>query len=264
VSADAANAAAEAVAAGAAAAPAAATEREKLLELKGVDTHYGPIQVLRNVDMVVYPGEMVCLLGGNASGKSTTLKTILGIVRLSAGELWYRGERIDNVSTADRIARGMAVVPENRRIFPKLTVLENLDMGAYLRDDKDGIREDLDYVFTLFPRLGERLNQLGGTMSGGEQQMLAMGRALMSRPKLILMDEPSMGLAPLFVERIFEIIKQVNDRGVSVFVVEQNANIALSIADRGYVLQTGEVVLQGAARDLLRDEGMKRAYLGEV
>jgi len=264
VSADAANAAAEAVAAGAAAAPAAATEREKLLELKGVDTHYGPIQVLRNVDMVVYPGEMVCLLGGNASGKSTTLKTILGIVRLSAGELWYRGERIDNVSTADRIARGMAVVPENRRIFPKLTVLENLDMGAYLRDDKDGIQEDLDYVFTLFPRLGERLNQLGGTMSGGEQQMLAMGRALMSRPKLILMDEPSMGLAPLFVERIFEIIKQVNDRGVSVFVVEQNANIALSIADRGYVLQTGEVVLQGAARDLLRDEGMKRAYLGEV
>src|SRR5690606_30565752 len=240
VSADAANAAAEAVAAGAAAAPAAATEREKLLELKGVDTHYGPIQVLRNVDMVVYPGEMVCLLGGNASGKSTTLKTILGSVRLSA------------------------VVPENRRIFPKLTVLENLDMGAYLRDDKDGIQEDLDYVFTLFPRLGERLNQLGGTMSGGEQQMLAMGRALMSRPKLILMDEPSMGLAPLFVERIFEIIKQVNDRGVSVFVVEQNANIALSIADRGYVLQTGEVVLQGAARDLLRDEGMKRAYLGEV
>ena len=264
MSADAANAAAEAVAAGAAAAPAAATEREKLLELKGVDTHYGPIQVLRNVDMVVYPGEMVCLLGGNASGKSTTLKTILGIVRLSAGELWYRGERIDNVSTADRIARGMAVVPENRRIFPKLTVLENLDMGAYLRDDKDGIQEDLDYVFTLFPRLGERLDQLAGTMSGGEQQMLAMGRALMSRPKLILMDEPSMGLAPLFVERIFEIIKQVNDRGVSVFVVEQNANIALSIADRGYVLQTGEVVLQGAARDLLRDEGMKRAYLGEV
>jgi branched-chain amino acid transport system ATP-binding protein len=238
--------------------------REKLLELRGVDTHYGPIQVLRNVDMVIYPGEMVCLLGGNASGKSTTLKTVLGLVRPSAGEVWYRGERVDGLSTAERIARGMAVVPENRRIFPKLTVLENLDMGAYLRDDKDGIQEDLEYVFTLFPRLGERLNQLGGTMSGGEQQMLAMGRALMSRPRLILMDEPSMGLAPLFVERIFEIIKQVNERGISVFVVEQNANIALQVADRGYVLQTGEVVLQGDARDLLQNEAMKRAYLGEV
>ena len=255
------SAAAAAVAQGA---PAPAGEREKLLELRGVDTHYGPIQVLRDVDMVIYPGEMVCLLGGNASGKSTTLKTILGIVRVSAGELWYRDERIDGTTTAERIGRGMAVVPENRRIFPKLTVLENLDMGAYLRDDKDGIEEDLEYVFSLFPRLGERLNQLGGTMSGGEQQMLAMGRALMSRPRLILMDEPSMGLAPLFVERIFEIIKQVNDRGISVFVVEQNANIALSIADRGYVLQTGEVVLSGAASDLLQDEGMKRAYLGET
>ncbi len=243
---------------------AAGDQREKLLELKGVDTHYGPIQVLRQVDMVIHPGEMVCLLGGNASGKSTTLKTILGIVHVSEGELWFRGERVDGLPTSERIARGMAVVPENRRIFPKLTVLENLDMGAYLRDDKDGIQEDLDYVFSLFPRLGERLGQLGGTMSGGEQQMLAMGRALMSRPKLILMDEPSMGLAPLFVERIFEIIKQVNERGISVFVVEQNANVALSIADRGYVLQTGEVVLQGDARDLLRDEGMKRAYLGEV
>ncbi len=243
---------------------AGSAERERLLELRGVDTHYGPIQVLRGVDMVIYPGEMVCLLGGNASGKSTTLKTVLGLVRPSAGEVWYRGERVDGLSTAERIARGMAVVPENRRIFPKLTVLENLDMGAYLRDDKDGIQEDLEYVFTLFPRLGERLNQLGGTMSGGEQQMLAMGRALMSRPRLILMDEPSMGLAPLFVERIFEIIKQVNERGISVFVVEQNANIALQVADRGYVLQTGEVVLQGDARQLLRNEAMKRAYLGEV
>jgi branched-chain amino acid transport system ATP-binding protein len=158
----------------------------------------------------------------------------------------------------------MAVVPENRRIFPKMTVRENLEMGAYLRDDKAAIREDMNYVFTLFPRLAERLEQMGGTMSGGEQQMLAMGRALMSRPKLILMDEPSMGLAPLFVERIFEIIKQVNERGISVFVVEQNANVALSIADRGYVLQTGEVVLSGPAKELLNNEAMKRAYLGEV
>ena len=243
---------------------AAAASREPLLELKGVDTHYGPIQVLNDVNMVIYPGEMVCLLGGNASGKSTTLKTILGIVGVSRGEMFFRGERADVLSTSDRIARGMAVVPENRRIFSKMTVRENLDMGAYLRDDKAEIEADIDYVFELFPRLGERLGQLGGTMSGGEQQMLAMGRALMSRPRLILMDEPSMGLAPLFVERIFEIIKQVNDRGISVFVVEQNANVALSIADRGYVLQTGEVVLSGEAKELLANEAMKRAYLGEM
>jgi branched-chain amino acid transport system ATP-binding protein len=239
-------------------------EKEKLLELRQVTTHYGPIRVLHNVDMVIHPGEMVCLLGGNASGKSTTLKTILGIVRVSEGELHFRGERADTLTTAQRIQRGMAVVPENRRIFPKMTVKENLEMGSYLRNDRKGIREDMDYVFELFPRLSERLSQMGGTMSGGEQQMLAMGRALMSRPKLILMDEPSMGLAPLFVKKIFDIIKQVNERGISVFVVEQNANIALSIADRGYVLQTGEVVLSGKAADLLDNEGMKKAYLGEV
>jgi branched-chain amino acid transport system ATP-binding protein len=239
-------------------------EREKLLELKGVCAHYGPIKVLHEVDMVIHPGEMVCLLGGNASGKSTTLKTILGIVRVSEGEMYFRGERADTLTTAQRIERGMAVVPENRRIFPKMTVRENLEMGAYLRSDRKAIAEDLDYVFELFPRLSERLEQKGGTMSGGEQQMLAMGRALMSRPRLILMDEPSMGLAPLFVERIFEIIKQVNERGISVFVVEQNANVALSIADRGYVLQTGEVVLSGPARELLHNEAMKKAYLGEV
>ncbi|ADI14104.1 ABC transporter related protein [Truepera radiovictrix DSM 17093] len=239
-------------------------ERPKLLELRDVTTHYGPIRVLHKVNMTIYPGEMVCLLGGNASGKSTTLKTILGIVRVSEGELYLNGERVDGMSTAERIERGLAVVPENRRIFPKMTVRENLELGAYLRHDRAAIREDMDYVFSLFPRLGERLGQLGGTMSGGEQQMLAMGRALMSRPKLILMDEPSMGLAPLFVEKIFEIIKQVNERGISVFVVEQNANIALSIADRGYVLQTGEVVLSGPARELLHNEAMKRAYLGDV
>jgi branched-chain amino acid transport system ATP-binding protein len=239
-------------------------EREALLELKKVTTHYGPIRVLHEVDMVIYPGEMVCLLGGNASGKSTTLKTILGIVGVSEGEMWFRGQRADTLTTAQRIELGMAVVPENRRIFPKMTVRENLEMGAYLRNDRKKIAEDLDYVFELFPRLSERLDQMGGTMSGGEQQMLAMGRALMSRPKLILMDEPSMGLAPLFVARIFEIIKQVNERGISVFVVEQNANVALSIADRGYVLQTGEVVLSGPAKELLTNEAMKRAYLGEV
>ena len=239
-------------------------ERQALLEMRAVTTHYGPIRVLNEVDMTIYPGEMVCLLGGNASGKSTTLKTILGLVGVSSGEMYLSGERLDTLTTAERIERGLAVVPENRRIFPKMTVKENLELGSYLRNDRRAIREDLDYVFSLFPRLSERLGQMGGTMSGGEQQMLAMGRALMSRPKLILMDEPSMGLAPLFVERIFEIIKQVNERGISVFVVEQNANIALSVADRGYVLQTGEVVLSGAAQDLLHDEGMKRAYLGEV
>lgn len=240
------------------------SQREPILELRKVTTHYGPIRVLHNVDMVIHPGEMVCLLGGNASGKSTTLKTILGLVRVSEGELHFAGERADGMTTAERIARGMAVVPENRRIFPRLTVRENLEMGAYLRSDRAELKEDLDYVFGLFPRLAERLSQMGGTMSGGEQQMLAMGRALMSRPKLILMDEPSMGLAPLFVERIFEIIKQVNDQGISVFVVEQNANIALSVADRGYVLQTGEVVLSGTASDLAQDEGMKKAYLGDI
>ena len=242
----------------------ASDTKEKLLELKQVTTHYGPIRVLYNVDMVIHPGEMVCLLGGNASGKSTTLKTILGIVRVSEGEMYFQGERADTLTTAERIERGMAVVPENRRIFSKMTVLENLEMGSYLRNDRKAIKDDLNYVFDLFPRLAERLEQKGGTMSGGEQQMLAMGRALMSRPKLILMDEPSMGLAPLFVERIFQIIKQVNERGISVFVVEQNANVALSIADRGYVLQTGEVVLSGEAQELLNNEGMKRAYLGEV
>lgn len=239
-------------------------KKETLLELKNVDTHYGPIKILNDVDMVIYPGEMVCLLGGNASGKSTTLKTILGIVRVSSGEMYFDGKRADTLSTAERIAQGMAVVPENRRIFPKMTVLENLEMGAYLRDDKRAIKEDMDYVFDLFPRVRERLSQKGGTMSGGEQQMLAMGRALMSRPKLILMDEPSMGLAPLFVEKIFEIIKEVNKRGISVFVVEQNANVALSVADRGYVLQTGEVVLSGPAKELLNNDAMRRAYLGEV
>jgi branched-chain amino acid transport system ATP-binding protein len=235
-----------------------------LLELRQVTAHYGPIKVLHGVDMVIARGEMVCLLGGNASGKSTTLKTILGLVRTTGGEMHFLGERVDRLSTAERIERGMAVVPENRRIFPKMTVRENLEMGAYLRRDHHNIKADFEYVFELFPRLAERLEQKGGTMSGGEQQMLAMGRALMSRPQLILMDEPSMGLAPVFVERIFEIIKQVNDRGISVLVVEQNANVALSIADRGYVLQTGEVVLFGPAHELLANEGMKRAYLGEV
>jgi branched-chain amino acid transport system ATP-binding protein len=208
----------------------------------------------------VQPGELVCLLGGNASGKSTTLKTILGIVRPRSGRVLFDGEDVTSRTTSYRIAQGMAIVPENRRVFAPMTVLENLEMGAYLRTDD--VKEDFDRVYGLFPLLHERRGQLAGTLSGGEQQMLAMGRALMSRPRLLLMDEPSMGLAPILVERNFEIIKQVHETGVAVLVVEQNANVSLSIADRGYVLQTGNVVLADRADALLENEDLKKAYLG--
>jgi branched-chain amino acid transport system ATP-binding protein len=205
-------------------------------------------------------GELVCLLGGNASGKSTTLKTILGIVRPRRGVVEFDGEDVTERTTSYRIAQGMAIVPENRRLFAPMTVLENLEMGAYLR--KDGFDEALERVFALFPLLRDRRKQLAGTLSGGEQQMVAMGRALMSQPKLLLMDEPSMGLAPILVERNFEIIQQVHATGVAVLVVEQNANVSLSIADRGYVLQTGRIVLADTAKALLENEGLRKAYLG--
>jgi branched-chain amino acid transport system ATP-binding protein len=231
-----------------------------LLRLSGVDTYYGQIHILTEVDLEVAEGELVCLLGGNASGKSTTLKTIIGIVEPRAGTVEFAGEDVTGKSTSYRIQRGMAIVPENRRLFAPMTVTENLEMGAYLQGR--GAKEDFERVYSLFPLLHERRNQLAGTLSGGEQQMVAMGRALMSRPKLLLMDEPSMGLAPILVERNFEIIKQVHDAGVSVLVVEQNANISLSIADRGYVLQTGRVVLTGPAKELLEHEDLKKAYLG--
>ena len=233
-----------------------------LLELKNINTHYGPIHILQDVCIEVPEGEIVCLLGGNACGKSTTLKTILGIVKPTSGDVVFRGEVVHGRSTSYRVARGMAVVPENRRIFGTMTVLENLQMGAYLRNDRAATAEDLDRVFTLFPRLAERRAQAGGTLSGGEQQMLAFGRALMSRPKLILMDEPSMGLAPLLVEQNFQIIQEINRQGVTILVVEQNANMALSIAHRGYVLQTGRVVLADSAANLLGNEHLRRAYLG--
>ena len=233
---------------------------EALLELRNIVTYYGEINILKDVSLEVGPGELVCLLGGNASGKSTTLKTTLGIVRPRAGSVWFDGEDVTNRPTNYRIARGIAIVPENRRLFAPMTVRENLEMGAYLRGG--GRREDFDRVFTLFPLLHERRAQLAGTLSGGEQQMVAMGRALMSEPKLLLMDEPSMGLAPILVERNFEIIKQVHEAGVAILVVEQNANVSLSIADRGYVLQTGRVALTGKASDLLEDEGLRKAYLG--
>jgi branched-chain amino acid transport system ATP-binding protein len=232
-----------------------------LLQLEAVDTYYGQIHILQNVNLEVGEGELVCLLGGNASGKSTTLKTILGIVAPHRGTVTFGGEEITRRRTAQRIARGLAIVPENRRVFAPMTVLENLEMGAYLRPKAD-LAEEFERVYELFPLLYERRKQLAGTLSGGEQQMLAMGRALMSKPRLLLMDEPSMGLAPILVERSFEIIKQVNESGVAMLVVEQNANVSLSIADRGYVLSTGRVVLEGKAADLLENEDLRKAYLG--
>ncbi|MCE5204150.1 MAG: ABC transporter ATP-binding protein [Coriobacteriales bacterium] len=240
----------------------ASEARTPLLEFRGVDTYYGRIQVLKGVDYEVYPQEIVCLLGGNASGKSTTMKTILGIVRPAKGEVLFEGRVINGLRTSERVKLGIATVPENRRLFPHLTVLENLEMGAYTRNDTAGIAEDLDRVYELYPRVYERRNQRAGTLSGGEQQMVAFGRALMSRPKLIIMDEPSMGLAPALVDQSFDTIAEINRQGVSIFVVEQNATAALSIADRGYVLQNGRVVMRGSAQELLANEELKRAYLG--
>jgi branched-chain amino acid transport system ATP-binding protein len=233
---------------------------EPLLELSAVDTFYGPIHILQGLDLEVRAGELVCLLGGNASGKSTTLKSILGIVQPRNGSVRFAGEDVTRRTTSYRIRKGMAIVPENRRLFAPMTVLENLQMGAYLRGG--GTKEDFERVYGLFPRVYERRSQLAGTLSGGEQQMVAMGRALMSQPKLLLMDEPSMGLAPILVERSFEIIKQVNDAGVAMLIVEQNANVSLSIADRGYVLSTGRCVLHGKASELIANDDLRRAYLG--
>jgi branched-chain amino acid transport system ATP-binding protein len=233
---------------------------EPLLQLDNVDTYYGPIHILQGLSLDVMPGELVCLLGGNASGKSTTLKTVLGIVQPRNGRVLFGGEDVTSRSTSYRINKGIAIVPENRRLFAPMTVRENLEMGAYLQGG--GRKEDFDRVYDLFPLLHERGSQLAGTLSGGEQQMVAMGRALMGRPKLLLMDEPSMGLAPILVERNFEIIKQVHESGVAVLVVEQNANVSLSIADRGYVLSTGRLVLQGPAAELRQHEDLRKAYLG--
>jgi ABC-type branched-subunit amino acid transport system ATPase component len=234
-----------------------------ILELASIDTFYGQVQALSDLSLRVLPGEIVCLLGGNASGKSTTMKTILGLVQPTSGQVLIDGEDVTKLATADRIRRGLASVPEARRLFPEMTVEENLRMGAYLRRDGAAIREDLDRVFEIFPRLAERRGQLAGTMSGGEQQMVAMARALLSRPRLICMDEPTMGLAPIFVERVLETIAAINRLGVGVFMVEQNATLALSIADRGYVLQNGVIVLSGQARDLLANPAIQEAYLGQ-
>ena len=234
--------------------------KKPLLSLEGINTYYGLIHILQDLNLEVGEGELVCLLGGNASGKSTTLKTILGLVEPRTGSVSFGGEDVTKASTSARIARGMAIVPENRRLFGPMTVLENLQMGAYLHGG--GRPEDYERVYTLFPLLYERRTQLAGTLSGGEQQMVAMGRALMSQPKLLLMDEPSMGLAPILVERSFDIISQVHEAGVAILVVEQNANVSLSIADRGYVLSTGRIVLADKASALLQNDDLRKAYLG--
>ena len=234
-----------------------------LLEFRQVNTHYGAVHILKDVDLAIYPGELVCLLGGNASGKSTTLKTLLGMVTPTSGEVVLDGEIVNDKPISYRVSNGITMVPENRRLFKRLSVGENLELGAYLRTDKDGIAEDLERIFDLFPRVKERLSQKAGTLSGGEQQMVAIGRALMSRPRVLLMDEPSMGLAPALVQQNFELIRQLHADGMSVFMVEQNANMALSIADRGWVLQSGRVVLDDTAEALLANPELRASYLGE-
>ena len=220
------------------------------------------MQVLRNVNLSIAKGELVCLLGGNASGKSTTLKTLLGMVTPTSGQVFFNGEDITSMATSDRVSKGMTMIPENRRLFKRLTVQDNLTLGAYLTNEKAAIATDMEHVFELFPKVKERLKQKAGTLSGGEQQMVAIGRALMSRPKVMLMDEPSMGLSPVLVEQTFQMIKQIHKTGITMFMVEQNANMALSIADKGWVLQTGRVVMEDTAQNLLAHKDLRKYYLG--
>ncbi len=235
-----------------------------LLELQGIVTYYGTIRILKGIDLCVEQGEVVALLGGNAAGKSTTMKTILGLVSPAEGTVKFNGEDVTTAAPAARIALGMAPVPEARRLFPSMSVYDNLLMGAYVRRRTrwNEVKDDLASVIKLFPRVGERLKQNAGTLSGGEQQMVAVGRALMARPKLILMDEPSMGLAPALVDKIYDIIRNIKALGTSMLIVEQNATMALSVASRAYVLQSGGIVLEGSGQDLLRSEAIRNAYLG--
>jgi branched-chain amino acid transport system ATP-binding protein len=235
-----------------------------LLEIEDMHSYYGHIEALRGISLTVDEGEVVTLIGSNGAGKTTTLRSIHGILPPKQGRIIFAGEEIQGVPAHELISRGIAQSPEGRRIFFRMTVLENLEMGAYHRNDASGIREDMDRVFTLFPRLKERTKQEAGTMSGGEQQMLAIGRALMSSPRLLLLDEPSMGLAPVLVERIFEIIREINKQGTTILLVEQNANIALEIATRGYVLETGTIVNSAPAAELREDPTVREAYLGEI
>ena len=237
-------------------------KKSSILKLEHIDVFYGNIQALYQMDMEIKEGELVCLLGGNASGKSTTLKSILGVCKIKNGSIRLKGERIDGMPTKSIVSRGVAIVPENRRIFPRLSVLENLEMGAYLRKDRARVKQDFEKIYELFPLLKERSAQAGITLSGGEQQMLAMGRALLSNPDVLLMDEPSMGLSPRLVDQQFELIQKIHGQGTTILMVEQNAGMALSISDRGYVLQTGSIVLDDSARNLLNNEMMQKAYLG--
>jgi branched-chain amino acid transport system ATP-binding protein len=238
-------------------------DNKTLLILDKVSSFYGNIQALRNISLTVNPGEIVTLIGSNGAGKTTTLKTISGLIRPRTGHIYLRGERLDGIDAQEVVKKGISHSPEGRKIFSRMTVLENLEMGAFLRNDKAGIQEDLEKVYGLFPRLKERIKQKAGTMSGGEQQMLAIGRAMMARPSILLLDEPSMGLSPKLVEQIFEIILDINNQGTTILLVEQNALAALSIAARGYVLQTGSIVLEDSGQNLLSNEAVRRTYLGE-
>ena len=234
-----------------------------MLKLSNVQTFYGNVQVLKDLSIEVSPGEIITLIGANGAGKTTTLMSISGIVPPSTGEILFDDKPIQNLSPDDIVAAGISLVPEGRRIFPRLTVMENLDMGAFLRRDKAEIKKDINHIFELFPILAERKHQQGGTLSGGEQQMLAISRALMARPRLLLLDEPSLGLGPIFVKLIFEIIKKINtERRTTIFLVEQNAHMALKVAHRGYVMENGRITLEGSADTLLHNEDVKKAYLG--
>jgi len=234
-----------------------------LLKLDNVKTYYGNIRALKGISLEVNEGEIVCLIGGNGAGKSTTLMTISGVLTPEDGDVLYQGQSIVSVRPDNIVQMGICQVPEGRMIFPLLSVMENLDLGAYLRKDKDGIKQDINRVFELFPVLRERSKQAGGTLSGGEQQMLAIGRALMAQPKLLLLDEPSLGLAPILVDTIFDIIRQINEQGTTILLVEQNAQLALQYSHRGYVIETGEIALADDSAQLLKNEQVKKAYLGE-
>ncbi len=233
------------------------------MELNQIHTSYNNIKAVKGISLTIYHGEMVCLIGANGAGKSTTLMTISGVLSPEAGSIKFEGKSLGSISASQRVQMGISQVPEGRHIFPEMTVQENLELGAYIQRNSKKIAQDIEFVFSVFPRLKERKFQRGGTLSGGEQQMLAIGRAVMSKPKLLLLDEPSLGLAPLIVEQIFEIIQKINENGTTVLLVEQNANLALTVTNRGYVMETGHITMEGNSKDLIADERIRAAYLGE-